>query len=824
MRRMHTREWLEAWGHDFRFAARQFRRAPGFVAVVALTLAIGIGSTTAIFSVVSGVLLRALPYPEPERIVQLWEVTRRGSRINFSDANFNDVVARARSFEALAEVAGPRASTVTGGSEPVRAGVVAASRDYFRVLGVRPLVGRFFVSEEQREGGTPAAVVSESFWRRALGASSTALGRVLRIGDESFTVVGVMPAQVRDPEGADIIFPRELEPRLPSRTAHNFQVMARLRGGVTLDQARSELSAVARNLKAEVGDDTDMSDAAAVPLRDQIVGGIRGPLLLLLGASIILLLIACANVVNLLIARLAARQGEVALRLALGAARHRIIQQCLAESAMLAMAGGIVGVLLAIVGVRVLPMVQAGNLPRAQEVRVDPAVLLFALGVSLLTAVALGLLTAWRGTRGDLRAALAQSQRSLTGSSERVRRALVVAQMAMTFVLLVGASLLARSFVRLMQVDPGFRTTNAAVIDIAMPASGGGALRDRVRVYDDLLERLGRIPGVSAAGGVNAMPLSADNTTNGTFLVLRSLDEQIPMNDIERIMRDPARAGQAEFRVASPGYFRAMNIPLVSGRLFDDRDAPDAPHVALVSASLAKTKWPNESPLGKIIQFGNMDGDLRPLTVIGVVGDIRQWSLAFAPRPTFYAYYRQRPVQASGFNIVLAAAGNRSALLASAGRVVRDVRADLPARVRPIETIVAESVADRRFLLFVIGVFGAAALLLATLGVYSVISYLVTQRTREISIRMALGAERAEVIRLVLGQGMGLALAGIVMGAAASLGVTRFLENTLYEVSPTDPATFVQMMLVLGLVALLASWWPARRAAAVDSMSVLRSG
>ena len=825
MRRLHAREWVESWAHDFRFALRQFRRAPGFVAVIVLTLAIGIGATTAIFSVVSGVLLHSLPYAEPDRIVQLWELSPRGTQNNFSDANFIDVVARTRSFAALAEVAGPRPTTVTGGTEPVRAGLAVASRDFFRVFGLSPALGRFFVDEEQRPGGPPVAVISYRFWQRTLGASASALGTVLRAGDESYTVVGVMPAHMRDPEDTDILISRELEPHYPSRTAHNYQVVARLRDGISLEQARRELSAVARNLKAEVGETTDMVDAAVIPLRDQIVGGIRQPLLLLLAASVLLLFIACANVVNLLVARMAARQGEVALRLALGAARHRLVQQCLAEALMLALAGGVGGVLLALLGVRVLPLFQAGNLPRAQEVRVDLVVLLFALGVSLATAIGLGLLTAWRGARGDLRAALAQSQRSLSGgSSERIRRTLVVAQMAMTFVLLVGASLLARSFVRLIDVDPGFRTEHAAVLDVALPANGEAGLRARVRLYDDLLDRLARIPGVRAIGGISAMPLTADNTPNGAFLVMRARDEQIAMSDYERLMRDPVRAGQAEFRVASPGYFAAMNIPLVSGRLFDDRDAPDAPHVALVSASLAKAKWPNEDPIGKIIQFGNMDGDLRPFTVVGVVGDIRQWSLAFTPRPTFYAYYRQRPVQAERLNIVMATSGDASTVLGNARRVVRERHADVPARLRSIETIVAESVSDRRFVLFVVGVFGAAALLLATLGVYSVISYLVTQRTREISIRMALGAERAEVIKLVLGQGVTLAVVGIVVGAAAALGLTRFLGRMLYEVSPTDPVAFLAMMTVLTVVALLASWWPARRAAAVDAMNVLRGG
>ena len=823
MRRMHAREWVEAWMHDFRFAGRQFKRTPGFVAVVVTTLALGIGATTAIFSVVNGVMLRALPYSDPDRIVQLWEVAAKGGRNQFADPNFADVRSMTRSFAALAEIAGPTTMSVTGGTEPVRAGVVVASHDFFAALGLRPAVGRFFLSDEQQPGARRTAVVGHRFWQRSLGGSASALGTVLRIGDESYTVVGVMPPNMRDPEDTDILIPRELEPPLPSRTAHNWQVIGRLAPGVTIEQAQREVSALAKRLKVELGDDTNMNDAAIVTLRDQLVGGLRPTLLLLLGASIILLCIACANVVNLLVARMAARQGEIALRLALGAARRRLVQQCLAESLMLAIAGGAVGVLLAVLCVRVLLLFQTGNLPRVQEARVDGGVLSFALIVSVLTAVALGLLAAWRGARGDLRAALAHSQRTLSGgSSERIRRTLVVAQMAMTFVLLVGATLLGRSFVRLLQVDPGFRTENAVVLDVSLPASGGAAMRERVRVYDELLDRLGRIPGVRAAGGVNAMPLTADAASNGTFLVMRTPDERIA--DFERAARDPERTGQAEFRIVSAGYFSAMNVPLLRGRTFDSRDGPDAPHVALVSAALATAKWPNEDPIGKIIQFGNMDGDLRPFTVIGIVGDLRQWSLALTPRPTFYAFVRQRPVAAGRLNIVMATVGDRTPVIAAAQRVVRDLRPDIPARLRTIETIVAESVADRRFVLFVVGVFGGSALLLATLGVYSVISYLVAQRSREISIRVALGAQKHEVIRLVLRQGALVALVGIAAGAAASLGLTRLLGTLLYEVSPTDPAAFVMMVALLTLVALLASWLPARRAARVDVMDILRGG
>ena len=826
MRRMHAREWVEGWAQDFRFASRQFRRAPGFVAVVVLTLALGIGATTAIFSVVNGVLLRALPYPDADRIVQLWELDERRNQIQVADANFDDLRTQSRSFATLAEMSGVGVITVTGTADATRARVAVVSHDFFPALGVRPVLGRLFVADEEQHGGRPAIVLAHAFWQRSFGGRAAAVGSVLRIGDGAYTVVGVMPAGVDHPAGVDLWVPRELDERLPSRTAHNWEVVGRLRPGTTLEQARRDVTTIAKRLKEEYRDMTTMTDVAVVPLREQIVGGTKSTLLLLLGASLVLLLIACANVVNLLVARMAARHGEVAVRLALGAARYRLVQQCLAESLILAVAGGAVGVLLAALGVKLLVALEPGNLPRIQDVRLDWPVLLFALAVSMLTAIGLGVLTAWRGTRGDLRSALSQSQRTQSGAgaSERVRRILVVAQVALTLVLLVGAGLLARSFIRLLRVNPGFRTERAVVLDVSAPGDGPAGIRERVHLYDALIDRLRAIPGVTAVGGVNAMPLTSDATSNGTFLVMSGPDERIEPRDYEKLARDPVRAGQAEFRVASSGFFQAMGIPLVAGRLFDDRDAPDAPHVAVISATLARTKWPNQDPLGKTIQFGNMDGDLRTFTVVGVVGDIRHWSLGSKPQPTFYAFYRQRPIGARRLNIVLSTTGDPASLAGTAQRIARELRPDVPPRVRSIETIVAGSVATQRFVLFLVGVFGLAALVLATLGVYSVISYLVTQRSRELSIRIALGAGAGDIVRLVVGQGVALALIGIAVGALLSFAVTRLLVGLLYDVSPTDPWAFLAMTALLTVVALIASWLPARRAARVDAMDVLRGG
>jgi putative ABC transport system permease protein len=825
MRRMRFREWWEGWMQDVRFALRQFSRAPGFLVVAVTTLALGIAATTSIFSVVRGVLLRPLPYPEPERIVQLWQLNNAssGAHTQFSDANFDDVRDRSRSFAALAEESATGTISVSGMAEPVRTKGAVVSKDFFDVFGVKPMMGRLFLPEELQHNGAPAVLVSRGFWERSLGGSADALGRKLLFDGRAFTVVGVMPPNLDFPAEAELWIPRELEEKLPSRTAHNWQVVGRLKDGVTLAQAHSDVSTIATRLRQQYGDDTWMLDVAVVPLQEQIVGSSTTTLIVLLTGSLLLLFIACANVVNLLVARMSARQGEIAVRVALGAGRGRIVQQCLAEALLLSVAAAALGVLAARAGVKLLLLIQPGNLPRMQEVRIDLAVLLFAIGVCIVAAVCMGLMTAWRGTRGELREALAQSQRTQGGtmSSERVRRVLVVVQMATAVVLLVAAGLFGRSFARLLSVDPGFRAERQVVLDISTNAAGA----ERVSVYDDLLARFRGIPGVTDAGGINVMPLSPSAGGNGTFLILNDVNERIgDMKDFARLMKDQTRTGSAEFRVASPGYFKAMGVPLLRGRLFEERDNRTAPHVAVISASLAKTRWPTENPIGKVIQFGNMDGDLHPFTIVGVVGDVREESLAADPRPTFYASYRQRPVQAWHFNFVLSTSADPAAIINTARRIVRDARPDLPPRIRTIQAIVSGSVADRRFVLSLVAVFGIAALVLAALGVYSVISYLVTQRAREISIRVALGARSEDIVRLVVSQGFSLAAVGILLGGLVAFAATRLISKMLYGVSATDPTAFVAVALLLAAAALVASWVPARRAARMQAMEVLRVG
>ena len=670
-------------------------------------------------------------------------------------------------------------------------------------------------------------MVSHRFWQRYLGGRSDLTEIALTLANDIYPVIGVLPPELDFPVGTDVWIARELIPRNPYRTGHNWQAIARIADGVTLQRANAELSALSRRLKQQYGNETMMFDAVGVPLREQMVGNTRPTLLVLLAASAFLLLIACANVVNLLVARAAVREGELAVRLALGAGRRRIAQQFLAEALVLSLAGGVLGVLLAALGVKGLLALEPGDLPRLNEVGVDWSVLAFAFALSVVVAGVLGLLSALRGTRGDLKQAMAQAQRTQAGAgaSYRVRGALVVAQMALTLVLLVGAGLLARSFLRLARIDPGYRTDRALVLDIsASVPEGPDGERERVRLYDEIIARLSALPGVTSVGGVNAFPLTGGNRSNGTFLIMSRPDEQLDMSQLPKLMQDPTRSGDAEYRVASPGYFRAMNIPVIRGRVFEDRDAPDAPHVGVISQALAKAKWPNEDPIGKIIQYGNMDGDLRPFTVIGVVGDVREASLADPPRATFYANYRQRPRGASAFNFVVQSSAPPEAIIPAARRVVAELRPDVPPRFRTIETVVSQSVADRRFVLLLVGVFAAAAMLLATLGVYSVIAYVVTQRRQEIGVRVALGAQSADVLRMVLRQGFTLAFIGIAIGTVAALLVGRLLSRFLFGVAPNDPVAFGGVILVLAVVALLASFVPALRATRVDPMTALRNG
>jgi predicted permease len=814
---------------DLRYAARVLAKNAGVTAIMVFTLALAIGATTAIFSVVYGVLLRPLPYPNPGQIVALFEVNYKGGNMSFADPNFNDLHSLNRSLQAAAEYAS-QVTSVSGGSEPVRANVAEVSADFLKAIGVEPAIGRGFAPEDQRQGAAPVALVSYNYWRQGLSGSTDFSRAKLKIEDRIYSIVGVMPAGFRFPDNADVWFPRELDEVNTSRTAHNWRVIGRLRDGVTLVQARSDVGAVGAQVTRQYSDGGNFSLRGfnVLPLQDSMTGRARPALLILLGAVGFLLLVACANVANLLLSQASTRERELAIRTALGANRGRLIRQFLSESLLLSVIAGGLGVLAALWGVNVLVALAPKDLPRLDTISVNLPVLLFALGISVAVALSLGLFTAMRATSSDPRGALAEGGRGQAGtqSSQRLGSTIVVAQLAITLVLLVGAGLLGRSLLRVLSVNPGFRTERILTMDVAMPFQSLGPQGDdaaaRIRQLsfeNELFARLRAIPGVEEVGAANAMPLD-EGLANGLFVEMNSSEIPKKMEDFGKLFHDTARTGEADYCAASAGYFKALGIPLIRGRMFDERDTENAPHVALISQSLAQKKWPGQDPIGHTVEFGNMDGDLRLLTIVGVVGDTREDSLEKPANPTIYVNILQRPK--GYFSVVMRVDTDPSPVFSAARGIMRNLAPDVPPRFRTLSQIYSASIGSRRFNLILVGVFAATALLLAIAGIYGVMAYSVTRRTREIGVRMALGATRENVLGMVLGQGMRTAVIGVAIGIGGSLVLTRTMQSLLFGVTATDPITFAGVALLLAAVALLACYIPARRATKVDPMIALR--
>lgn len=816
---------------DLRYGLRTLRSSPGFTAVAVLTLALGIGASTAIFSVLDAVLLRPLPYPNPQQIVRVWEQAPNGHRMNLADPNFDDFRDQNNTFASLAEYT-EELSSVSGGREPARLNLAEVSVGFFPSLGVQPFRGRTFAPDEQRLHGTPAVMVSYAYWQQYLGATDDLSKFHLTMEGGVFPVIGVMPAGFDFPSGTSAWIPRELYPETPSRTAHNFRCLGRLRDGITVAQAHANLNAVAHRIKDQYGKDVDLSDAAVVPLADAMVGDVRTALLNLLGAVALLLLVACANVAGLLLARSSARRKELAVRLALGAGRGRLIQQFLAESFALSLAGGVLGILLAAWAVKILPAILPSNLPHQQNISVNASVLLFGLAAIAGVAVSLGLFAAWRAAAGDLQEALTAGSRSYSGSgsSHQLRGFLVIGEIAATIVILIGTGLLGRSFLRLISTNPGFRQENLITMEFSPPtpqwqeAMQPAVIARQTHLVDDILSRLASIPGAGAVGFVGALPVAAgDDLADGGFLILNGHPPPANFDEWDRISRSPENVGHALYCLSSEGYFRTLGIPLVRGRFFSEQDEMNSPHIAVISETLAQQRWPNQDPIGQIIDFGNMDGNLKPLTIVGIVGDVRAQGLDRPPSPIIYVNYRQRGVNANASpTILMRSAAPAGQIISAARGIFHDLAPQAPVKFSTFADSLGGWLADRRFLLLLVGLFAAAALALAAIGIYGVVSFSVARRTQEMGIRIALGAQRRDVLRLVLEEGARMAAFGVVIGITTSLAATRLMSALLYAISATDPLTYIAVAALLTFVALLASYIPARRAMRVGPMVALR--
>ena len=809
---------------DCRYGLRQLRKNPGFTAVAVLTLALGIGATTAIFSVVYGVLLQPLPYPGSNRIMAVFEVTSKGRPSRVADPNFDDFRDQSRSFLAIAKYRAGIAS-VSGGSQPTRTTVAHVSPSFLQVFGIQPIVGRDFSVSDAKKGAGPTVLVSAGYWKQHLGSPRDLSQAHLKIDGAIFSVIGVLPAGFDFPAGVDLWLPADLDGENPSRTSHNYSAVGRLREGVTVEQANRDISAIARRIHDSSSEQGDylLKDGMVVALQDSITGKARSPLLILLAAVGFLLLVACANVANLLLAQASVRGRELAIRSALGAARGRLIRQFLTEAFLLSMAGGGLGVLGALGGVAGLVALAPANLPRLDNVSINMPVLVFAFFLATAVAAGLGAFTAARATSGDPREALAEGGRAQTGSqgSQRLGRAIVAAQIAITLVLVVGAGLFGRSLIKVLEVNPGFRVDDIVTMDVALPwVEDAKAKAGQAVFFSHLIDRLEQIPGVRKVGAASGLPMDG-GLPDGAFLLISPNEAPRTMADLRARFQEKDRLGTADFCVATDGYFQVLGIPLIRGRIFDERDGATLPHVAVISESLARERWPNQDPIGHTIEFGNMDGDLRLLTIVGIVGDTHEYGLEVPPRPTVYVNLFQRP--RASISVTMLSQTDMGSVTSAARAVLHDLNPEIPARFRTLSQVYAASLGSRRFNVMLIGFFGITALALATAGVFGVMAYSVSRRTREIGVRVALGADSGDAVRMILGQGLRTIVIGVAFGIAGALILTRTVESLLFGVTATDPLTFGSVTLLLAGAALLACYIPARRAARVDPMVALRS-
>jgi putative ABC transport system permease protein len=786
---------------DIRYGIRGLIKRPGFTAVAVLTLALGIGANSAIFSVLNAVLLRPLPYTDPDRIVRIDETEGNGG-MGVSPPNLVDFQQQNHTFESVAGYTGG-SFILTNAGEPLRVQSCAISAELFSVVGVQPLIGRSFSAEDIKPGQERAALISYELWQRRFGGDHDLLQKQITLDSESYTVAGVMPAGFEFPIQAERV---EVWTPLPQpedlaelRGAHYLDVVGRLKPDASLDQARADLATIATRIAQQYP--TQVSGKTTVVLLQQdLVGQIRPYLLMLAGAALLVLLIAIANVTSLALARAAERQKEIALRTALGASKSRIVRQLLTESLILSFAGGIAGVTLAGWCTGFLIAIAPGDLPRLQTAHIDARVLLFALAVSAVSGVLLGLIPSWRAANPDLQASLKEGEtRSASAPRQALRKALVVAEVSLALVLLCGAGLLIRTLWKLNSVNPGFDPDKVLVAELVLPKTKYPDAGRQTLFFQQLIDRIKASPGVESAGGTSNLPLSGTN-----MVFLASVGD---------------RSFPASFRSVSHDYFRTMRIPLLKGRWFEDRDTAESQPVAVINETMARQIAATyDDVLGKRVKHGFKN---QVAEVVGVIGDVKYAGLDQQTKPELYAPFAQRPWP---FLRVVARTNSDPSILVTALReAVKAGDRDQPVdKLTTMSSVVSSSIGARRFYMQLLGMFAALAFVLAAVGIYGVVAYSVAQRTREIGVRVALGAQSRDVLRLVLNEALRLTVLGVVLGLAGAFAATRVLTSLLFEVQPTDPATFICLSVLLTLVALLASYIPARRATKVDPLVALR--
>jgi putative ABC transport system permease protein len=803
---------METLWQDLRYGLRMLRAKPGFTIVAVLALALGIGANTAIFSVVNAVILRPLPYPEPEQLAMVWLDNRRqGIRDDITSyPNFIDWRDQNHVFQGMAGMR-TAAFTLTGVGEPEQLRGASVSINFFQLMGIGPAQGRGFTPEEETPGKDQVVVIGHGLWQRRFGADPKIIGQTLTLNGRPFTVIGIMPEGFQFPARVEIWSPLAPSPQLrAARGSFWLPVVGRLKPGVTRQQAQADMDLIAQRLEQQYSQQNAGYGINVVPLHEQVVGQVRQALLVLLGAVAFVLLIACANVANLLLARAAERQKEMAIRTALGAGRRRIIGQLLIESVMLAMLGGALGLLLAKWGLDLLIAFSPSNIPRLENISLDGRVLGFTFLVSMLTGLVFGLAPALQASNPELNETLKESGRSggVGVSGQRIRKLLVVSEIALALVLLIGAGLMIRSFWQLQKVDSGLNAENVLTVRLSLPRTKYPEGQNVSAFYQQTQERLAALPGVQAVGATSGVLL--EKLANSSIFAIEG-----------RPLEPQAQRLELPFDAVSPNYFRAMGIQLVKGRLFTEQDKPDSTQVAIINETMVRRYFPNEDPLGKRFTFGDGGSNASWITIVGIVRDTRRQGLDEPIRIESFMPHSQ--MAARSMELVIRTVSDPLAMTKAVRDAIWSLDKDLPvANMRTMEQVLAERTAPRRLNMMLLGLFAAVALVLAAVGLYGVMSYSVTQRTHEIGIRMALGAQPRDVLKLVVGQAVMLSLAGVGIGLAAAFALTRLMATLLFGVSATDPLTFGAIALLLTVVALVASFIPARRAAKVDPMIALR--